>query len=262
MKKFFLAFLVMLCSWMSAKGYADRANYEFYGWSPDGHYLAFAQHGFGGDGDETAYTELFIIDSQKNSMIKRYYKLADQPGEGRIGIINALAVYKQAEPLFKKLGITDKRLGTVVWQSKVPDKNIPPDPTSPDVFPKKILGRPNMVPAKYFSAMNEQWQFRLAQIPYGTKAYDCPPLANYTRGFLLEVTSQINAKSVVTTRLQEDVSRVPKSRACTFYYEPVEVRVQGDYISVALAIYRASGFEDFIERKFIVVTGVKPKKVP
>lgn len=255
MKKVLPFMLFLFYSWCYA------TNYDFYGWSSNGRYLAFAQHGFGGDGDETAFTELFIIDSHKNKIVQRYFKLANQPGEGRIGLLNMLALYKQAAPLLKRLGISEKRQGTVIWQKKVPEV-IWPEPTGPDVFPKQIPERPNMVSAQQFSALKGQWQFRLAQIPYGTKIYDCPPLANYTRGFLLEISSKVNSKSVITTVLQEDARRVPKSRACTFHYEPVEVRVQGQYISVTLATYRSAGFEDAIDRSFIVITGQKPKTTP
>lgn len=254
-KKFCLVLVLFLLSWSQA------TDYDFYGWSPDGRYLAFAQHSFGGDGDETAYTELFIIDSQKNSIIQRYYKLADQPGEGRVGIVNMLSVYRQATPLLNQLGIIEKRLGIVIWNKQAPDMIIP-DSTAVDAQSEKIKSQPHIIANRYFSALNGQWKFHLAQIPYGTKMYKCPLLANYTRGFLLELIRYKSNNVTETTILQQDNKRVPKSRACTFHYDPVEVRVQGDYIAVALAVYRAGGFEDNVNRNFIVVTGRKPRKAP
>lgn len=236
--------------------------YDFYGFSPNGRYLAFAQHGWGGDGGEQAQTELFVLDSAKNSIMAHYASLAAEPGEGRAGLLNAQQVFNQAAPLLKKFGIRDTRSGTLVWTRTPPEaRQVRAQPTSPDVFPQAVPGQPDMVPAQHFSALSDRWQFRLAQLPYGVRAYKCPPngtrYASFTRGFLLEVTSKAG-DSTVTTTLQEDGATVPRSRACAFHYEPVEVRVQGRFVAVTLAVYSVSGFEAETTRKFIVVTGRKP----
>ncbi|OLV16306.1 DUF2259 domain-containing protein [Deinococcus marmoris] len=240
---------------------ADRATSEFSGFSPDGRYAALAQYGIQ-DGSGSAYTELWVVDSAKNTLLERFYRQTEEnPGVGRAAMLNLNQVFGQAAPTLKRLGISDSRPGTVIWKRTPPDLRA--KPSGPDVFPASVPGRPNMPPTQSYPVEfgGKLWLFRLAQLPFGPSK-DCPPsgeFPGFSRGLMLTVTSSPKPGTEVTTTLQED-SRVPASRRCTFHYELAEVRVQGDFMALTVAVYSTSGFEAETDIRYMLVTARRPDR--
>lgn len=240
---------------------ADRATPEFAGFSPDGRYAALLQHGIQ-DGSGFAYTELWVVDSARNTLVERFDKRTDEDtGMSRAALVNMQQVHNQAAPTLKRLGISDTRPGTVVWKRTPPDLRA--KPSSPDVFPASVPGRPNMPAAQSYPVEfgGKLWLFRLAQLPFGPDR-NCVPAgeySGYSRGLMLTVTSSPRPGTEVTTTLQED-SRVPASRRCVFHYELAEVRVQGDYLAATVALYRTSGFEAETDIRYMLVTARRPDR--
>ncbi|WP_185974803.1 DUF2259 domain-containing protein [Deinococcus detaillensis] len=251
---------LLLCAALGQAA-ADRAEPEFAGFSPDGRYAALTQYGTQ-DGSGSAYTELWVVDSARNTLLERFYgQTGENPGVGRAGMLNRQQVFGKAAPTLKRLGISDLRLGTVIW------KRTPPDlyarPSSPDVFPASVTGRPNMPAAQDYNVEfgRKLWLFRLAQLSFGPSK-DCPPNSEspgFSRGLMLSVTSSPEPGTEVTTLLQED-ARVPASRRCTFHYELSEVRVQGDYMALTVAVYSTSGFEASTDIRYMLVTARRPDR--
>lgn len=253
-------------------GLAEASAYNFYGFSKDGRYTAFAQYDWGGDSGETSFTELFVIDTKQDKVIKRFYKLADQAGEGRVGFLNELQVYQEAEPLLNKLGISEQYKGAVLWGRQPSDAAaMRAKPSYLDVAPLKPKNsvKLNQVPAVQsyrFKYKKQHWNLELKQISYGTKLYDCPTngseYPSYTRGFLLALHKTVQKKTAqgrtatknTNLTLHHDKKRVPKIRACTFHYEPLEIRKRGKTLVVAVVVYSAGGFEARTEQRFMLVT--------
>lgn len=240
---------------------ADRATPEFAGFSPDGRYAALLQHGIQ-DGSGFAYTELWVVDSARNTLVERFDKRTDEDtGMSRAALVNMQQVHNQAAPTLKRLGISDTRPGTVVWKRTPPDLRA--KPSSPDVFPASVPGRPNMPAAQSYPVEfgGKLWLFRLAQLSFGPDR-NCVPAgeySGYSRGLMLTVTSSPRPGTEVTTTMQED-SRVPASRRCVFHYELAEVRVQGDYLAATVALYRTSGFEAETDIRYMLVTARRPDR--
>ncbi|MDV6375625.1 DUF2259 domain-containing protein [Deinococcus arenicola] len=251
---------LLLCAALSHAA-ADRADPEFFGFSPDGRYAALAQHGIG-EGAGIAYTELWVVDSAKNTLLERFYgRTEENPGVGRAGLLNMQQVFARAAPALNRLGISDLRPGTVVWKRTPPDLRA--RPSSPDVFPASVPGRPNMPAAQTYPVEfgGKLWLFRLAQLPFGP-GKECPPNSEspgFSRGLMLSVTSSPKPGTEVTTTLQED-SRVPASRRCTFHYELAEVRVQGNFMALTVAVYSTSGFEANTDIRYMLVTARRPDR--
>ncbi|CAM4421557.1 DUF2259 domain-containing protein [Deinococcus marmoris] len=239
---------------------ADRADPEFVGFSPDGRYAALAQSG-AQEGSGSVYTELWVVDSAKNALLERFYsRSGENPSAGQGKVINR-QVFNKAAPALKRLGISDLRPGTVVWKRTPPDLRA--RPSSPDVFPASVPGRPNMPAAQTYPVEfgGKLWLFRLAQLPFGPSK-ECPPSGEspgFSRGLMLSVTSSPKPGTEVTTMLQED-SRVPASRRCTFHYELAEVRVQGDFMALTVAVYSTSGFEANTDIRYMLVTARRPDR--
>ncbi|AZI41974.1 DUF2259 domain-containing protein [Deinococcus psychrotolerans] len=251
---------LLLCA-LLGQAAADRAAPEFYGFSPDGRYAALAQHGIQ-EGSGFAYTELWVVDSAKNTLLERFYKQTEQgDGGGRAGLLNMQQVYAQAAPILNRLGISDLRRGSVIWKRTPP--NLRPQPSGPDVFPAEIPGRPNMPPPQNYplEVGGALWLFHLWQLPFGP-SQACPPageFSGFSRGLKLTVTSRSKPNTEVTTTLQED-ARVPTSRRCAFHYDLAEVRVQGNFMAVTVAMYRDSGFEATTDIRYLLVTGRRPDR--
>lgn len=240
---------------------ADRATPEFAGFSPDGRYAALAQHGLQ-EGSGRAYAEVWVVDSARNTLLDRFYQQTEEnPGVGRAAMLNLNGVFSKAAPTLKRLGISDTRPGTVIWKRTPPD--LQAKPSSPDVFPASVPGRPNMPGAQSYPVEfgGKLWLFRLAQLPFGPDK-TCVPAgeaSGYSRGLMLTVTSSPTPGTEVTTTLQED-SRVPASRRCVFHYELAEVRVHGDYLAATVALYRTSGFEANTDIRYMLVTARRPDR--
>ncbi len=257
-----LLYTAALSLGLSAPALADQATYDFRGWSADGRYLSFAQSGFNG-GSGFAYTELFIVDNLKNILVQRFYKQGVE-GSGsdteQGGLALMKQVYNQAAPTLKRFGIDTLRGGVVQWNKPVAGLAVNFNPPSSQPF--QLMEKPKLPEPQAFSVKNSQvnWQFRLSHIPLKPEQFPClssnEDSASVNRGFSLEMTAAVAGKTS-TKMLQKDI-RVPASRACAFYYIPTEIRTQGNYLSVTMAVYSTDGFEAETLVRYIVVTAKKP----
>ncbi|OLV15712.1 DUF2259 domain-containing protein [Deinococcus marmoris] len=224
---------------------ADESTAQFYGWSPDGRSVAFLESHVLSDSSGAIYTTLTIVDSGKNTVLNTYVAEFEpfdtQLNDAQIIQLTTRKVIKQALPVLTRLKISDGRGGTVVWKPA-------------------LQNRSDDLDQKFQVQIREQlWRFELSHKDYAPNQ-KCPTNGSPypARGLTLSVTSFPQPSTTVTTTLQADGARLPARRQCAQGYFAVEVRVQGDYLAVLLAITRPSGFEGGNLMNYMLVTGRRP----
>jgi predicted secreted protein len=218
----------------------DWAELNFIGFSKDGRYLAFEEHGTQ-DGSGFPYSNYFFIDARDNSFAALPAKVVIESEAG--GEARAEA-RRKAEPLLKKLGIVEGNRGDAIMMrlptdlsGRVTTKNGPITIN----FARRLLAE-NIV----------QGNYELTLTPLAANDKGCEGLGEPIQMLQVELK---NIASGTSKLLQKDEA-LPKSRRCPVYYGLNSLYWNGGTLAAFIAIHSV-GFEGH-DTRFMAVTGMEP----
>ncbi len=116
MKRLFLVLIsLFLLAFLLPAG--DIASFVNLGFSPDGRYFMFSQHGYTAE-NSSLYAEIFTVDVQKNLFVpgginKGEYNAVIQPGQSSLGAVFTL--YENVFPFKNRYGISHLEEGRPVY---------------------------------------------------------------------------------------------------------------------------------------------------
>jgi predicted secreted protein len=193
----------------------DAATLEFWGFSPDGKYLAFEQYGTR-DGSGFPYAELYVVEVARNVIVAAANVViqSDRPGEAR------RRAFTQSQAALRRYRIAQGNQGRFAG----------------------AVGKNHAAQSLEFSAAGATYTLELTTLeaPASRNCLTDPKLLE------LRLSSGRNARV-----LQRD-SRLPASRACAHDYEIHSVFVLGSSLAVFVRVTR-DGFEGW-DLRWMVVT--------
>ncbi|OLV16960.1 DUF2259 domain-containing protein [Deinococcus marmoris] len=233
----------------------DKTTADVYGWSPDGRYVAFVETTVLDSSSGAVHSELNIVDSATNTLLNNY-SLESEPANG---LVNEQELYQRTvRGVLEKGGgrlaelrIAYNRPGTVLWQSKL---------QKAQTMSKLATAADTQQTFKVL-VHDRTWTFRLSTFDYAVNSV-CPTngAAYPARGLVLSVSAVMPLNTVMITTLQKDGAALPATRQCAEIYRPTEVRVQGNYMSVLLAVTHPSGSNGYNTVNYMLVTGIRPTR--
>jgi len=235
-----LAAIVLLLASLGASA-GDFATLNFIGFSKDGRYLAFEEHGTH-DGSGFPYSDFYFLDVVKNSF-------AAAPV--RVRIENEAATERQARnrarikatPLLRKFRIAERNTGQMVVSRLLTDVAVnnflsaDPDKTQTVNF------------AEIIGSMYRLGDYDLILKPTEIRNKDCDYSDRPIYKLQLSLKEKEQNKSIT---LQND-NALPSSRACPIHYAIQYVYLYENNIAVFLNTYHI-GFEG-PDMRYMAVTG-------
>lgn len=231
-----LAAIVVAGSSMAWAG--DHAELTLLGFSPDGRYFAFEEHGVQ-DGSGFPYSNIYLIDTATDRWVSGTpIRVLTHDESVSLSTARSEAMDK-ARPLLAAHQIGAE--GATVVKNPL---------TETSAHPHFVSFRPRSL-----SLPTSEDDYELKLEEYALPAPGCPDmeLGMPFQGFRLSLTQPDGH----TRTLAED-TEIPRSRACPFNYRLSEVVVYfppgGEPVLVVLVSVFSYGFEGF-DRRFIAVTG-------
>ena len=218
----------------------DFANLDIIGFSKDGRRFAFEQYGIQ-DGSGFPYSEVFIIDVQKDSWVKPSpFKFVEQD------------VPDGTDPDVV-LGDTRHTAIQAAHDSGLLDGVDYPGQTVGDNPVTEVSADPHLMvvnPRNAIPAFDDPMEFTIEEYPLPSG--DCSSYGAKTRGFRLTMLYQGTAKVL------NDDQNLPKSRGCPLSYRIERVITHypdaGPPVFVALILMQTHGFEG-PDGRYLAITG-------
>jgi predicted secreted protein len=237
----FLAALFLFLVNVAAVHAGDYAKLNFIGFSKDGSFLAYEEHGVQ-DGSGFPYSNIYIVNVANNSF-------AAGPFGSRLE--NELATARQARTrsrlaaaaAMRKFGIVEGNRGTLVVSRLFTDLSVSRDPALTESKSKKI-NFAELVDSMYTEG---DYDLLLDLREVKTKACEYEELPVYQLTLTLK-----DKKAETTTVLQKD-STLPPSRGCPINYGMQYVYLYKNNIAIFLDYY-TTGFEG-PDMRYLVATG-------
>jgi predicted secreted protein len=243
---------------------AEAAALKVYGFSADGRYFAFAQHGGQGDGGH-AYAEITVIDTTQDRFVAGFpvriepTELEDQEGAPEEGEQALVLAEKKAGAKLKGLGAT--RPGQVLARdAKVRAAENPSYSAGNDLGPK-VGGRAMSFTHPRLGKMDLALALKTFDWPATSRlgrhkeAGSCKQEVDWQKGAAFRLTL---ARGGGTLVLNDDKT-IPASRLCVLDYGLAEVhaydRPDGAVTLAVILDMHTRGFEGQ-DRTFLVVTKV------
>jgi len=215
----------------------DSTTLNFIGFSHNGKYLAFQQHGVT-DGEGVAFAKTYFINVKNNQYairpIETIEEYDEEPsGDGAAPTIKRLNIL-QAKPKLAQLGIIEKNNGQHVIRH--PTSDIGTDPHKVRFVIDPTLPMP----------LQTTYTLELTET---AAAADCFGMGG-SHKMELSLLNESTKKEII---LQKD-RKIPTSRGCPLSYRVQDVYVYDKYIAVFLNMYTL-GFEGK-NMRYLVVTGL------
>ena len=234
-----LAIVLLLTSLTVSAG--DFATLNFIGFSKDGKYLAFEEHGTH-DGSGFPYSDIYFIDVAKNSF-------AAAPV--RVRIENEVATERQARnnarlkatPSLRKFRIVEKNTGTMVVSRLLTDVAV-------NNFLSSDADKTQTVNfAEIIGSMYRLGDYDLTLRPTEIKNKDC----DYSDRPIYKLQLSLQEKEQNKTLILQKDDTLPSSRSCPIHYAIQYVYLYENNIAVFLNTYHI-GFEG-PDMRYMAVTG-------
>jgi predicted secreted protein len=255
---------VLLSGTIGASEAAEAAALKVYGFSPDGRYFAFAQHGGQGDGGH-AYAEITVIDAAQDRFVAgfpvridplEFDEKPEAPAEGEQALVLA---EKKAGVKLKRLGAT--RPGQVLARDPAVRADDNPSYSAGNDLGPKVGGRsmsfthPRLGKIDLQLALKEFDWPSTSRLGRHKEAGSCKQEVDWQKGVGFRLTLARIGQNLV---LNDDKS-IPASRLCVLDYGLAEVhafdRPDGAVTLAVILDMHTRGFEGS-DRSFLVVTKV------
>jgi len=211
----------------------DAATLRVIGFSADGKYLAFEQHGIE-DGSGFPYAHIFFVDVENNTFAAPSVAVREENEEALATTMRA-TVTQRAQSVLRRLNIVEGNIGAHLIHHPLTDTGVDPH-----------VVKFSLSPALAGSA-DQPYEIILSETEVKE---DCYGFGNGRIFELALVNPQTGARKV----LQKD-ERLPKARGCPLSYRLQDVFVYDErYVAVFLNVLKP-GFEGH-DMRFMVVTGV------
>lgn len=233
------AVVLLLLSAMPALA-GDYATLSFIGFSKDGRYLAFEEHGVQ-DGSGFPYSNIYFIDVEKNSFAAPAVKVRIDRETATEQLARTRARLNAAAAL-RRLRIVDRNTGTLVVTRLLTDVSV-------NHFYKEADDTQTVNFAELISSMYRQGDYDLTLKPVEVKTKECDIFDQPIYKLDLTLRDNTAEKTIV---LQRDTT-LPASRSCPIHYAIQFVYLYDAYIVVFLNSY-ATGFEG-PDMRYLAVTG-------
>jgi predicted secreted protein len=230
-----IGFFILLSSSLTASlAFAgDAATLRVIGFSADGKYLAFEQHGVE-DGSGFPYANVFFVDVENNSFIAPSVAVREENEEALATSMLATA-RQRAQTALQRLNIIEGNLGAQLIHHPLTDTGVDPH-----------VVKFSLSPALAGSA-DQPYEIVLREAEVKEDCY------GFGKGRIFEL-ALVNAQTGARKILQKD-ERLPKARGCPLSYRIQDVFVYDErYVAVFLNVLKP-GFEGH-DMRFMVVTGV------
>ena len=239
-RNFILAALVLLLAIASVTA-GDFAKLNFIGFSKDGKYLAFEEHGVH-DGSGFPYSSIYFVDVAKNSYAAPPVNVSIE-NEATTESQARTRARTRAAATLRRLRIVDRNTGTLLVSRQLTDVSVhnyvtdEPDKTQTINF------------ATIFISMYREGDYDLVLKPIEVKSKDCEYADRPIYKFELTLKDKTENKTVV---LQKDMN-LPRSRSCPIDYSMQHIYVYENNIAVFINTFHI-GFEG-PDMRYVVVTG-------
>lgn len=234
-----VAAVVLLAAATASAG--DFATLNFLGFSRDGRYLAFEEHGVQ-DGSGFPYSSIYFVDVAKNSFAAPavHVRLENESATEQQSRSRSRTL---AASVLRRLRIVERNTGTLIVSRLLTDVDLNTHlKDSPDEDERINF-------AEVIGSIYRRGDYDLILKPVAVKTKDC----EYADSPVYTFELSLKDNTAKTTRTLQRDTALPASRSCPLDYAIQYVYLYDDFIAVFLNMYRI-GFEG-PDMRYLVVTG-------